>query len=49
MGKWFIGATHHALHHKQFRYNYGLYFTFWDKTSKTESPLYDTLFNDKTS
>jgi len=29
LGKWLIGATHHALHHKQFKYNYGLYFTFW--------------------
>lgn len=40
-GKWWIGATHHALHHKQFRYNYGLYFTFMDKWYKTESPLYE--------
>lgn len=37
-GKWVIGATHHSLHHKQFKYNYGLYFTFWDKIEKTESP-----------
>ena len=37
IGKWLIGATHHSLHHKQFRYNYGLYFTFWDKLKKTES------------
>ena len=34
--KWIIGATHHAHHHKQFRYNYGLYFTFWDKWRDTE-------------
>ncbi|HEY5462956.1 MAG TPA: sterol desaturase family protein [Hanamia sp.] len=33
-----IGATHHSLHHKQFKYNFGLYFTFWDKIKKTESP-----------
>lgn len=38
MGKWLIGATHHAHHHKQFKYNFGLYFTFWDKFRKTESP-----------
>lgn len=44
MGKWIIGATHHSLHHKQFKYNYGLYFTFWDKLKKTESPLFDKLF-----
>lgn len=38
LGRWLIGATHHAHHHKQFRYNFGLYFTFWDKLGKTESP-----------
>jgi Delta7-sterol 5-desaturase len=48
IGKWIIGATHHSLHHKQFRYNYGLYFTFWDKIKKTESPFFKTLFKEKT-
>ncbi len=48
LGKWLIGASHHSLHHKQFKYNYGLYFTFWDKWKKTESPLYEKLFIDKT-
>ncbi len=48
IGRWLIGATHHSLHHKQFKYNYGLYFTFWDKWKKTESPLYHTLFDEKT-
>jgi Delta7-sterol 5-desaturase len=48
LGKWLIGATHHALHHKQFKYNYGLYFTFWDKWKQTESPLYKILFDEKT-
>jgi sterol desaturase/sphingolipid hydroxylase (fatty acid hydroxylase superfamily) len=38
IGKWIIGATHHHLHHVQFRYNYGLYFTFLDKWLGTESP-----------
>jgi lathosterol oxidase len=28
IAKWIIGASHHSLHHKQFKYNYGLYFTF---------------------
>lgn len=49
LGRWLIGASHHALHHKQFRYNYGLYFTFWDKWKRTESPLYPKLFEEKTS
>ncbi|HYF31686.1 MAG TPA: sterol desaturase family protein [Chitinophagaceae bacterium] len=44
LGRWFIGATHHALHHRQFRYNYGLYFTVWDKWKSTESPLYEETF-----
>ncbi len=34
--KWVIGATHHSHHHKFFKYNYGLYFTFWDKIGGTE-------------
>ena len=48
-GRWLIGATHHSLHHKQFKYNYGLYFTFWDKWKGTESPLYAQLFEEKTA
>lgn len=34
--KHIIGATHHDEHHTKFNYNYGLYFTFWDKLMKTE-------------
>jgi sterol desaturase/sphingolipid hydroxylase (fatty acid hydroxylase superfamily) len=49
LGKWLIGATHHSLHHKQFKYNYGLYFTFWDKWKKTESPIFHSLFKEKTA
>ncbi|HEX8462268.1 MAG TPA: sterol desaturase family protein [Segetibacter sp.] len=49
IGRWLIGATHHSLHHKQFKYNYGLYFTFWDKWKKTESPKFHTLFEEKTT
>jgi lathosterol oxidase len=48
LGRWLIGATHHSLHHKQFKYNYGLYFTFWDKWKRTESPSFNTLFEEKT-
>jgi Delta7-sterol 5-desaturase len=48
IGKWLIGATHHSLHHKHFKYNYGLYFTFWDKWKKTESPVFEELFEKKT-
>ena len=34
--RWFIGATHHDLHHKYVRTNYGLYFRFWDVILGTE-------------
>lgn len=36
-GKLFIGATHHHYHHSEFKTNYGLYFTFWDRWMGTES------------
>jgi Delta7-sterol 5-desaturase len=49
IGRWLIGASHHALHHKEFKTNYGLYFTFWDKWKKTESAQYEKLFEEKTS
>ncbi len=49
VGKWVIGATHHSLHHKQYKYNFGLYFTFWDKFQKTESPAFGPLFREKTA
>ncbi len=48
-GKSMIGATHHALHHKQYKYNFGLYFTWLDRLFKTESPVYDELIDEKTS
>ncbi len=48
-GKWWIGATHHALHHSQFRFNFGLYFTFWDHWMKTESPDFFKKFEEKTT
>lgn len=30
--RWFInGSAHHTEHHLKFNYNYGEYFTFWDR------------------
>jgi lathosterol oxidase len=29
------GADHHVIHHRQFNYNYGQYFTFWDRLCGT--------------
>lgn len=48
LGRWLIGATHHDLHHKEFRTNFGLYFTFWDKWMKTESRNFDARFRANT-
>ncbi|TMW66660.1 hypothetical protein Poli38472_013972 [Pythium oligandrum] len=28
---WLNGAAHHSVHHEEFVYNYGQYFTFWDR------------------
>lgn len=33
-----IGATHHDVHHRQAKYHFGLYFTFWDRWMGTEKP-----------
>jgi len=41
---WQTTTTHHAMHHKYFTGNYGLYFTFWDNLMKTTHPLYDETF-----
>jgi lathosterol oxidase len=31
-----IGSRHHDLHHRTFRFNFGLNLTWWDKWMKTE-------------
>jgi Delta7-sterol 5-desaturase len=33
-------VTHHDLHHAEAGYNYGLYFTWWDRWMGTEHPEY---------
>lgn len=38
-GKHIITASHHNLHHTQFKGNYGLYFRFWDKVMGTDKGL----------
>lgn len=35
--RWFIGSSHHDIHHRRFVKNFGLYFTFWDIWMGTES------------
>lgn len=34
-GKILNGAEHHTIHHRQFLYNYGQYFTLWDRMCGT--------------
>lgn len=41
---WNNTTTHHDLHHEAGRYNYGLYFRWWDKLMGTEHPDYCTKF-----
>ncbi len=42
--RWFNTSTHHNLHHKYSRCNYGLYFNFWDSLLKTNHSRYHEIF-----
>jgi lathosterol oxidase len=37
---WLTTTTHHDLHHETFRWNFGFYFTWWDRLMGTEHPEY---------
>jgi Delta7-sterol 5-desaturase len=39
--RWLNGAAHHTYHHKDFLYNYGQYFVFWDWFGDTLRSPYD--------
>lgn len=41
---WLAGVTHHDQHHRDARYNMGLYFTWWDRWMGTEHPQYRAEF-----
>jgi sterol desaturase/sphingolipid hydroxylase (fatty acid hydroxylase superfamily) len=41
---WLTTVTHHDLHHGEARWNYGLYFSWWDRWMGTEHPDYLTRF-----
>ena len=43
---WLTTTTHHDLHHSESRYNFGLYFSWWDKMMGTEHPLYHDRFEE---
>jgi len=44
LGRFWIGAVHHSLHHEVFRENFGLFFSFWDHLCGTESANYQQAF-----
>ena len=39
-GRWLTTTLHHDMHHQHGRYNYGLYFAWWDRWCGTEHPEY---------
>jgi len=41
---WINTVTHHDIHHEVGRWNYGLYFAFWDRLMGTEHPDYHARF-----
>ena len=41
---WLTTVTHHDLHHSESRWNFGLYFTWWDRWMRTEHPDYHARF-----
>lgn len=40
-GQWFIGSSHHLIHHQRYSRHYGLYFTFWDRVLGTQDQRYE--------
>lgn len=49
LGRFFNTPTHHALHHEQFRTNFGLYFNVWDRLMGTNHPGYEARFAEVTT
>lgn len=41
---WLTSVTHHDLHHARAGWNFGLYFTWWDRLMGTEHPDYHRHF-----
>ena len=42
--RWWVTTTHHDLHHRNPNYNFGAYFTWWDRWMGTENPAYYAHF-----
>ena len=51
VGRNWISAAHHNLHHLNYQCNFALYFRFWDKVMGTDrlETAYDFLQKDTTS
>jgi lathosterol oxidase len=44
--KWHNTSTHHNMHHRLVKCNYGLYFNIWDRLMCTNHPEYEKTFNE---
>ncbi|MEO1448245.1 MAG: sterol desaturase family protein [Bacteroidota bacterium] len=44
--RWTNTSTHHNIHHRSHRHNFGLYFNFWDRMMGTNHPRYEELFEE---
>ena len=44
--KWHNTSTHHNMHHRLVKCNYGLYFNFWDRVMGTNHPHYEESYNE---
>jgi lathosterol oxidase len=42
--KWHNTSTHHNMHHRLVKCNYGLYFNIWDRLMKTNHATYEDSF-----
>ena len=40
LARYWVSGMHHSQHHRYFKYNFGLFFTWWDHWFKTEHPGY---------
>lgn len=47
--KWNNTSTHHNMHHRLVKCNYGLYFNVWDRLMKTNHPEYEKKFEELAS
>jgi Delta7-sterol 5-desaturase len=43
IGKWLNSATSHNLHHRAYKYQFGLYTLIWDRMCGTLHPNYDAM------